>query len=64
MSPAAEPADLAADSRGAKTRPVALSGITAALHIQSKTSQGRAVLGALIGLTALAALFLGVLLVG
>jgi putative copper export protein len=43
---------------------VALSGIAAALHIRSKTARGRAVLGALTGLTALAALFLGVLLVG
>ena len=43
---------------------VALSGITAALHIRSKTARGRAVLGALTGLTALAALFLGVLLAG
>jgi putative copper export protein len=43
---------------------VALSGITAALHIRSRTARGRAVLGALTGLTALAALFLGVLLAG
>lgn len=43
---------------------VALSGVTAALHIRSKTPRGRAVLGALTGLTALAALFLGVLLAG
>ena len=43
---------------------VALSGITAALHIRARTARSRAVLGALTGLTALAALFLGVLLVG
>ena len=43
---------------------VAISGITAALHIRSRTARGRAVLGALSGLSALAALFLGVLLVG
>jgi putative copper export protein len=43
---------------------VALSGITAALHIRSKTPRGRAILGALTGLTALVALFLGVLLAG
>jgi putative copper export protein len=43
---------------------VALSGITAALHIRAKTARSRAVLGALTGLTALAALFLGVLLAG
>ena len=43
---------------------VALSGVTAALHIRAKTARSRAVLGALTGLTALAALFLGVLLAG
>jgi putative copper export protein len=43
---------------------VALSGITAALHVRSKTARGRAVMGALTGITALAALFLGVLLAG
>jgi putative copper export protein len=43
---------------------VALSGITAALHVRSKTPRGRAIMGALTGLTALAALFLGVLLAG
>lgn len=41
---------------------VAASGVTAALHVRSRTARGRAVLGALTGLTALAALFLGVLL--
>jgi putative copper export protein len=43
---------------------VALSGVTAALHIRSRTARGRAVMGALTGLTALGALFLGVLLAG
>jgi hypothetical protein len=43
---------------------VALSRIIAALHIRSKTARGRAIMGALTGLTALAALFLGVLLAG
>jgi putative copper export protein len=41
---------------------VVISGITAALHIRSRTARSRAVLGALTGLSALAALFLGVLL--
>ena len=43
---------------------VAISGVTAALHIRSRTARGRAILGALTGLSALAALFLGVLLAG
>ncbi len=43
---------------------VAISGVTAALHIRSRTPRGRAVLGALTGISALAALFLGVLLAG
>lgn len=43
---------------------VVLSGLTAALHIRAKTPAGLAVFGALTGLTALAALFLGVLLAG
>ena len=43
---------------------VAISGVTAALHIRSRTARARAVLGALTGLSALAALFLGVLLAG
>jgi putative copper export protein len=43
---------------------VAISGVTAALHIRSRTARGRAVFGALTGLSALAALFLGVLLAG
>ena len=43
---------------------VVISGITAALHIRSRTARGRAILGALTGISALAALFLGVLLAG
>jgi putative copper export protein len=43
---------------------VGISGVTATLHIRSRTARGRAVLGALTGLSALAALFLGVLLAG
>jgi putative copper export protein len=43
---------------------VAISGVTAALHIRSRTPRSRAIYGALTGLSALAALFLGVLLAG
>ena len=43
---------------------VAASGITAVLHTRSKSTVGLAVWGALTGLTALGALFLGVLLAG
>ena len=43
---------------------VAISGVTAALHIRSRAPRSRAVFGALTGLSALAALFLGVLLAG
>jgi putative copper export protein len=43
---------------------VVISGIAAALHIRAGTARGRAVWGALTGLSALAALFLGVLLAG
>ena len=43
---------------------VFLSGVTAALHIRAKSPVGLAVFGALTGVTALAALFLGVLLAG
>ena len=43
---------------------VALSGLTAWLHQRATTSRDRAVFGALTGLTALLALFLGVLLAG
>jgi putative copper export protein len=43
---------------------VAASGITAVLHARSKSGVGLAVWGALTGLTALAALFLGIVLGG
>jgi putative copper export protein len=43
---------------------VAVSGITAALHARSRSTAGLAVFGALTGISALAALFLGVLLAG
>jgi putative copper export protein len=43
---------------------VAISGLTAALHARSRTPRSRAAFGALTGLSALAALFLGVLLAG
>lgn len=43
---------------------VAISGVTAALHARSKGVAGRAVFGALTGISALLALFLGVLLAG
>ena len=43
---------------------VALSGISAALHARARSRAGLAVFGALTGLSALAALFLGVLLAG
>jgi putative copper export protein len=43
---------------------VVISGVAAALHIRSRTARGRAVMGALAGISALAALFLGVLLAG
>lgn len=48
----------------AKVVVVAASGITAVLHTRSKSTLGLAVWGALTGLTALGALFLGVLLAG
>jgi hypothetical protein len=41
---------------------VALSGLTAFLHTRATSRAGLAVFGALAGLTALAALFLGILL--
>jgi len=43
---------------------VAVSGVTAALHARARSSTARAVFGALTGISALAALFLGVLLAG
>jgi putative copper export protein len=48
----------------AKLAVVALSGVTAWLHARSKSPAGLAVFGALTGLSALGALFLGVLLAG
>jgi putative copper export protein len=43
---------------------VAISGLTAWLHLRAKSPAGLAVFGALTGLSALGALFLGVLLAG
>lgn len=43
---------------------VAASGLTAALHARARSAAPLAIFGALSGLTALAALFLGVLLAG
>ena len=43
---------------------VAISGLTAALHARSRSTAGLAVFGALTGISALAALFLGILLAG
>ncbi|HKN97031.1 MAG TPA: hypothetical protein VJX10_07945 [Pseudonocardiaceae bacterium] len=43
---------------------VAVSGLTAFLHARARTKTGLAVFGALTGVSALAALFLGVLLAG
>jgi putative copper export protein len=48
----------------AKVAVVAASGITAVLHARSKRPAGLAIWGALTGLTALAALLLGVVLAG
>lgn len=48
----------------AKLIVVAASGITAVLHARSKSTAGLAIWGALTGLTALGALFIGVLLAG
>jgi len=48
----------------AKLVVVAASGITAGLHARSKSTVGLAIWGALSGLTALGALFLGILLSG
>jgi len=49
---------------GAKVAVVAASGITAVLHARASTPRALAVWGALTGLTALSALYLGVLLAG
>ena len=43
---------------------VAASGLTAALHARARSAAGLAVFGALTGLSALTALFLGILLAG
>ncbi len=43
---------------------VAVSGVTAALHARARSTAGLAVFGTLTGLSALAALFLGILLAG
>ena len=43
---------------------VLISGVTAALHARAQSRAGLAVFGALTGLSALAALFLGILLAG
>lgn len=43
---------------------VAVSGLSAWLHMRSRSALGLAVFGALTGISALAALFLGVLLAG
>jgi putative copper export protein len=43
---------------------VAISGVSAALHARARTAAGLAVFGALTGISALAALFLGILLAG
>jgi len=48
----------------AKVAVVAASGIAAVLHARAKSTAGLAIWGALTGLTALAALFLGVVLAG
>ncbi len=48
----------------AKIAVVAASGITAYAHTKAKTARGLAVFGALTGLTALGALYLGILLAG
>jgi putative copper export protein len=43
---------------------VAISGVTAALHARARSTAGRAIFGALTGVSALAALFLGIVLAG
>jgi hypothetical protein len=47
-----------------KLAAVGVSGVTAALHSRARGTAGLAVFGALSGLSALAALFIGVLLAG
>jgi hypothetical protein len=48
----------------AKLVAVGISGVAAALHARARSTAGLAVFGALTGVSALAALFLGVLLAG
>ena len=43
---------------------VAISGVTAALHAHARSTRWLAIFGALTGISALAALFLGILLAG
>ena len=43
---------------------VLISGVTAALHARSRSASGLAVFGALTGVSALAALFIGIMLAG
>jgi putative copper export protein len=43
---------------------VAISGVAAAMHARAQSTMGLAVFGALTGISALAALFLGILLAG
>ena len=43
---------------------VAISGVTASLHARARSTAGRAIFGALTGVSALAALFLGIVLAG
>ena len=43
---------------------VVISGVSAALHVRAQSPAGLAVFGALTGISALAALFLGILLAG
>jgi len=43
---------------------VAISGVTAALHARARSKTGLAVFGALTGISALGALFLGIVLAG
>lgn len=47
-----------------KVAVVALSGVAAFMHTRAQTNKGLAIWGALTGLTALSALYLGVLLAG
>jgi putative copper export protein len=53
-----------ATTLGIKMAVVVVSGVTAFLHARAKTKAGLATFGALTGISALAALFLGILLAG